>query len=87
MELGPTVNSENAKGGRTVVEDYKPGQRVKWNTPQGETSGVVVEKLTSEIKIEGHKVAASKEDPQWLVESEKTGRRAAHKPDALTPDG
>ena len=37
--------------------------------------------LFSEIK--GHEAAASEEDPQYLVESDKTGKKAAHKPDAL----
>jgi hypothetical protein len=43
----------------------------------------VVEKQTSQTRIKGHKVAASKDDPQYIVESDKSGKRAAHKPDAL----
>lgn len=31
----------------------------------------------------GDKVAASKDDPQLIVESDRTGARAAHKPEAL----
>ena len=57
---------------------------VRWNTSQGETHGKVVRKLTSDTKIDDHQVRASKDDPQYLVESDKTGARAAHKPDALT---
>ncbi|MEG3192066.1 MULTISPECIES: DUF2945 domain-containing protein [Novilysobacter] len=37
--------------------------------------------------IKSHKVAASPEDPQYLVVSDKSGKRAAHKPDALKPTG
>jgi hypothetical protein len=40
-------------------------------------------KLTSPTDIKGHHVAASKENTQYLVESEKTGKEAAHKPDSL----
>ncbi|WP_246450630.1 DUF2945 domain-containing protein [Sphingomonas rhizophila] len=32
---------------------------------------------------QGHKVAASKDNPEYLVESDKSGKRAAHKPSAL----
>ena len=41
--------------------------------------GKVEKKLTAPTKIKGHKVAASKDDPQLLVKSEKTGAKAAHK--------
>ncbi|WP_288487320.1 DUF2945 domain-containing protein [uncultured Novosphingobium sp.] len=30
-----------------------------------------------------HKVAATKDDPQYLVKSDKTGAKAAHKPEEL----
>jgi hypothetical protein len=66
-----------------MTETFKQGDRVSWNTSQGMTHGKVVEKLTSDTKIEDHQVRASDDDPQYLVESEKTGARAAHKPDAL----
>ncbi len=56
----------------------KTGDRVTWNTSQGKTTGKVVKKQTSRTKIKGHTVAASKEKPQYIVESEKSGKRAAH---------
>lgn len=62
-----------------MAKSLKPGDRVKWDTSQGETTGKVVKKQTSRTKIKGHTVAASKEKPQYIVESEKTGKRAAHK--------
>ncbi len=34
-------------------------------------------------EIKTHHVAASPENPEYLVESDKTGTTAAHKPDAL----
>jgi hypothetical protein len=42
-----------------------------------------VKKLTSETTIKGHKVAASKDNPEYLVETEE-GKQAAHKAVALT---
>jgi hypothetical protein len=62
---------------------FKTGDKVKWDHSQGTTTGKVVRKLTKPTQIKGHKVAASKENPEYLVESGKTGARAAHKPTEL----
>ena len=39
-------------------------------------------KLTEPMDIKGHHVAASKDNPEYLVETDD-GARAAHKPKAL----
>ncbi len=62
---------------------FKAGDAVKWDHSQGTTEGKVVRKVTKPMTIKGHKVAASKDNPEYLVESDKTGARAAHKPDEL----
>jgi hypothetical protein len=64
-------------------DQLKPGDKVTWQTSQGETAGHVVKKQTAPTQIKGHKVRASQDHPQYIVESDKTGARAAHKPDAL----
>ena len=61
----------------------KTGDHVTWDSAQGEVKGKVVKKLTSPTKIKSHNVAASKDNPEYLVESDKTGARAAHKPGEL----
>lgn len=66
-----------------MSDSVKKGDKVEWNTPQGKTTGEVKKKLTSPTDIKGHHVAASKENPEYLVESDKTGKKATHKPDAL----
>ena len=66
-----------------MPDDLMKGDNVSWDTSQGETHGEVVEKLTSPKKIKGHVAKASKEEPQYLVESGKTGAQAAHKPEEL----
>ena len=66
-----------------MSEKLKAGDKVEWETSQGKTSGTVKKKLTKPTDIKNHHVAASKENPEYLVESEKTGAQAAHKPDAL----
>jgi hypothetical protein len=66
-----------------MAKDVKAGDEVSWNSSGGKAEGHVVRKLTMPTKIKGHKVAASKDAPQYLVESEKSGGRAAHRPEAL----
>ncbi|MEH1968096.1 MULTISPECIES: DUF2945 domain-containing protein [unclassified Nostoc] len=66
-----------------MAEQFKKGDRVEWNTSQGKTTGKVVQKLTSPTDIKEHHIAASEDNPEYLVESDKTGKQAAHKPDAL----
>jgi Hypervirulence associated proteins TUDOR domain len=61
----------------------KSGDRVEWESSQGKVTGKVKKKLTKPTEIKGHHVAASPENPEILVESEKTGAVAAHKPEAL----
>ncbi len=61
----------------------KKGDKVEWNTSQGKTEGTVKKKLTSETNIKDHHVAASKDNPEYLVETEKSGKEAAHKPESL----
>ncbi len=66
-----------------MAQEFEEGDKVEWNTPQGKTRGVVKEKLTSRTEVGGQTVAASDDDPRYLVESEKSGKEAAHKPNAL----
>ena len=56
------------------------------DTPQGKTHGAVEKKLTEPMDIKGHHVAASEDNPEYLVKSDRTGKEAAHKPDGLTKE-
>ncbi len=62
---------------------FKAGDAVRWDHSQGTTAGKVIRKVTKPMTIKGHKVAASKDNPEYLVESDKTGARAAHRPEEL----
>jgi hypothetical protein len=68
-----------------MTDNLKSGDKVKWKSHGGEAHGKVVRKQTSETQIKGHKVAASKDNPQFIVETEE-GKRAAHKLGALTKE-
>lgn len=63
------------------------GTAVSWNTSQGKTHGHAVEKRTATFQFDGQKFNASAEEPYWIVESEKTGARAAHKETSLSQRG
>lgn len=64
-------------------QTFKKGDRVEWDSSQGVVEGVVEKKLTSPTKIKTHEVKASKDNPEYLVKSDKTGAEAAHKPSEL----
>lgn len=61
----------------------KTGDRVAWRSSGGGSVGRIEDKLTSPGKIERHEVAASRDNPEYLVRSEKSGKVAAHRPSAL----
>ena len=66
-----------------MADDLKPGDKVKWKSHGGEAHGTVEKKQTSPTKIKQHKVAASPENPQFIVKTAE-GKKAAHKAEALT---
>ncbi len=59
------------------------GDAVKWGTSGGETEGTVEKVVTSTTKVKGHTAKATKEEPQVLVKSAKSGKEAVHKPEEL----
>lgn len=65
-----------------MKKDPKVGDKVSWSSSGGEAHGKVVKKATSPTKIKSHKVAASQQNPEFIVETNE-GKRAAHKASAL----
>ena len=66
-----------------MAKELKRGDKVEWETSQGKTTGTVKKKLTSPTKIKTHKVAASKGNPEYLVETAGSKKLAAHQAEAL----
>jgi hypothetical protein len=66
-----------------MAKDLKAGDKVEWDSSGGHSTGKVVKKQTTPTRIKGHKVAASKDNPQYIVKSDKSGKEAAHKPGEL----
>lgn len=66
-----------------MTDSLKKGDRVSWNTSQGRTQGVVEERRTKDFQFDGQSFTASDDEPVYIVKSEKTGAKAAHKGSAL----
>ncbi|MBB4050640.1 hypothetical protein GGR20_000258 [Devosia subaequoris] len=63
---------------------YSVGDHVSWNSEAGRVSGHIVKIHASDFDFKGHRHRASEQDPQYLIESDKTDHVAAHKEGALT---
>ena len=62
---------------------FKRGDHVEWNSEAGRVRGVIIKKVTSDIRIKGYVHHASKDQPQYLIQSDKTDHVAIHKGPAL----
>jgi Hypervirulence associated proteins TUDOR domain len=69
-----------------MSDNLKKGDHVTWKSHGSEAEGEVKRKITSDTEAGGRTVKASKDDPQYEVESEKSGNTAVHKPGALKKD-
>src|SRR5215471_14158953 len=67
----------------TVPKAFKIGDHVSWNSEAGRVRGTIRKKITAPMKFKGYTVRASKEEPQYLIESDKTDHLAMHKGAAL----
>jgi hypothetical protein len=66
-----------------MAHDFKVGDHVEWNSEAGPVRGMIKKKHISEITFKGYTVRASKEEPQYLIKSDKTDHLAMHKGSAL----
>ncbi len=64
-------------------QTFRKGDRVEWQSHGSTAVGTVERKITSDTEAAGRTVRASKDEPQYLVRSEKSGGTAVHKPEAL----
>jgi len=66
-----------------MPQGFRRGDRVEWNFRGRKVVGRVRKRLVSRAEIAGQMVAASKDDPRYVVRSEKTGKETARRPAAL----
>jgi hypothetical protein len=68
-------------------DTFSKGDKVTWQSHGSTAEGTVEKKITSDTEAAGRQVRASKDDPQYLVKSDKSGGEAVHKPSALKKKG
>ncbi|QLL09040.1 DUF2945 domain-containing protein [Mycobacterium vicinigordonae] len=66
-------------------KDFHKGDKVTWQSHGNTVHGEVQRAITSDTEAAGRKVRASQDEPQYQLRSDKTGRDAIHKPEALKP--
>jgi len=66
-----------------MATTFKAGDHVSWNSEAGRVRGTIKKTVTSATKFKGYMVRASKEEPQYLIKSDKTDHMAMHKGSAL----
>jgi DUF2945 family protein len=67
----------------TMPGAFKVGDHVSWNSEAGRVSGIIRKKIVAPIEFKGYTVHASREEPRYLIESDKTDHMAMHKGSAL----
>ncbi|MBW4469001.1 MAG: DUF2945 domain-containing protein [Stenomitos rutilans HA7619-LM2] len=66
-----------------MSKQFKKGDRVEWHSSGGTSRGVIKEVITEPTDFKNHHFDASKQQPEYRVESEKSGKEAIHKAEAL----
>ena len=66
-----------------MPKNFKRGDHVEWNSEAGRVRGVIIKRVVSNIRIKGYVHHASREEPQYLIQSDKTDHVAIHKGEAL----
>ena len=69
-----------------MADNLRKGDKVRWDSHGGEAEGEVEQEITEDTEAAGRQVRASRDDPQYLVKSDKSGGEAVHKPGALKKD-
>ena len=66
-----------------MEHEFKVGDHVEWNSEACRVRGTIKKIVTSPITFKGYTVHATKEEPQYLIKSDKTDHLAMHKGSAL----
>jgi DUF2945 family protein len=66
-----------------MAQELRRGDRVQWSFRGRRVVGRVRTRLSSRTVVNDRVVAASKDDPRYLVRSEKTGKETTRRAQAL----
>jgi hypothetical protein len=67
----------------SMAKTFKVGDHVTWNSEAGHVSGRIIKVHRKNVTYKGYVHHASKDDPQYEIESDKTDHVALHKGTAL----
>ena len=66
-----------------MKKTFKVGDHVVWNSEAGRVSGTIIKVHTKDVDYKGYTHHASKDEPQYEIQSDKTDHIAMHKGSAL----
>jgi DUF2945 family protein len=66
-----------------MPREFERGDRVEWSFRGRKVTGRVRRRLTARTEVGGQVVAASKDDPRYVVRSDRSGKETARRPAAL----
>lgn len=66
-----------------MAEQFERGDRVEWSFRGRPVIGRVRRRLTARTEIAGQVVAASKEDPRYVVRSDASGKETTRRSEKL----
>lgn len=66
-----------------MAQQFKRGDKVEWSFRGRPVRGKVRKRLTARTEIAGRVVAATKDDPRYVVRSDASGRETTRRPDKL----
>lgn len=66
-----------------MSEQFKVGDRVRWNSRTGSVTGEITEVHTSDFEFMGRRRLCSEDEPQYKVCSDATSLHAVHRGEAL----
>jgi Hypervirulence associated proteins TUDOR domain len=67
----------------SMANTFKIGDHVTWSSEAGRVSGRIVKVHTKNVNHKGYVHHASKDDPQYEINGDKTDHIALHKTTAL----
>jgi hypothetical protein len=82
-ESGVELDWDGNNGFKRMAKTFKRGDHVEWNSEAGRVRGTIIKRVVSDTRIKGYVHHASKDDPQYLIKSDKTDHIAIHKGRAL----
>ncbi len=65
------------------MRQFNIGDHVRSNSEAGVVSGTIIKKVATDTMFKGYTHHASKEQPQYLIKSDKSDHVAIHKGEAL----